>query len=377
MEFKVNEFSIQVYCKFEDAMPFWLPLLSNNSMLTEANLLPLENSIVPNISPFYAIVSKGGKKIGVIYYQMLHFNASFIDLGILNKWYYSLLQFFIRRIRTNLLICGNLFRISFKGFDGISAATVAVITKKIAENNLLQKKVCGVLIKDLDKKLDLRTKKKFAYRQMSADVTMEITLRPKWLKMEDYINDLTRKYKKRAKSILASKNDLEIRVLTLSEIKQYQEKMGELYQQIVKKQTVRLGVLNGAYFANLKQYLQENYEIFGFFKGPEMLAFSSHIYYKNEMEISYIGINYQHNNTYQLYFNILMHGLEIAIAKKHQKLELGRTAKEAKASMGAEPVENINYYCINNPFLNSLFNKIKKNFEKEMGENWANRQPLK
>jgi hypothetical protein len=127
----------------------------------------------------------------------------------------------------------------------------------------------------------------------------------------------------------------------------------------------------------MKRQLKDKYKIYGFFHDGQLVAFSTHIHYGNSMEIYYIGFSYPQNNTFQLYFNILYHGLSIAIEKKYKSIELGRTAKEAKASMGAEPEASINYVCINNPFLNGLFNKIRKNFSRKMGETWANRQPLK
>ena len=308
---------------------------------------------------------------------MLHFNSSFIDLGILNKWYYNLLQFFIRRIKTNLLICGSLFRIDFKGFDGVSGDEVAMITKTIAEESLLGKRISGILMKDLEIDLGLKTQNLFKFKPMHSDVTMVMPIRNSWNNMDDYLNDLKRKYKKRVNKILSDGKPLEIRELELAEIKQYESEISNLYNQIVRKQIVRLGVLNGLYFMEMKRQLKDKYKIYGFFHDGQLVAFSTHIHYGNSMEIYYIGFSYPQNNTFQLYFNILYHGLSIAIEKKYKSIELGRTAKEAKASMGAEPEASINYVCINNPFLNGLFNKIRKNFSRKMGETWANRQPLK
>jgi len=376
IKFQVQQFTVQAYNIFDDVSEEWIKFNKNPSLCPE-NLLTIENSHVNDVTPYYLLVFKKGEMKGIIYYQMLHFNSSFIDLGILNKWYYNLLQFFIRRIKTNLLICGSLFRIGFKSFDGISGDHAAMITKSIAEDSLLEKRVCGVLMKDLEEDLGLKAQNRYGYKPMLSDVTMEMSLRENWNVFEDYLNDLKRKYKKRVKKIIKDGEALEVRILSLEEIETYTPLLYNLYAEIVQKQIVRLGVLNGTYFLEMKRQLKDKYEVFGFFEEGQLIAFSTHIYYEDSMEIYYIGFSYAHNNNYQLYFNILYHGLDIAIQKKFKKIELGRTAKEAKASMGAEPEGNINYYCINNPFLNGLFNKIRKNFTKKMGENWASRQPLK
>lgn len=376
IQFQVQHYTLKSYNHFDSIKESWVAFNSNPSLCPE-NLIAIENSEIKDVTPYYVMVFEQGKLVGIIYYQMLHFNSSFIDLGILNKWYYNLLQFFIRRIKTNLLICGSLFRIDFKGFDGISGDEVAMITKTIAEDSLLGKRICGILMKDLELNLGLKTQNLFKFKPMHSDVTMVMSTRDSWNNMDDYLNDLKRKYRKRVQKIMSDGKSLNVKELDLDEIKHYETEITELYHQIVRKQIVRLGVLNGLYFLEMKRQLKDKYKIYGFFHEDQLVAFSTHIHYENSMEIYYIGFSYQQNNTFQLYFNILYHGLSVAIEKGYKSIELGRTAKEAKASMGAEPTANINYYCINNPFLNGLFNKIKKNFTRKMGETWANRQPLK
>jgi hypothetical protein len=125
----------------------------------------------------------------------------------------------------------------------------------------------------------------------------------------------------------------------------------------------------------MKKVLNERFECFGIFKDDELIAFSSHIYYpnKNEMEIHYIGINSQLNNQYQLYFNILCHGVETAINKQCNTLELGRTAKEAKANMGAVAQINQSYVWLSNGILRSIFKYMSNSSDNSS----INRQPFK
>jgi hypothetical protein len=151
--------------------------------------------------------------------------------------------------------------------------------------------------------------------------------------------------------------------------------MESLYLELVNKQMITIGTLNSSYFANMKKQLNERFECFGFFKEDELVAFSSHIYYptKNEMEIHYIGINGQLNNQYQLYFNILCHGVETAINKQFVSLELGRTAKEAKANMGAVAQVNQSYVWLSSRILRSIFKYMSSNSDNSK----INRQPFK
>ena len=102
IQFKVKEYSIIASTSFKEVEKEWNQI-NSNTILTSTDLLPIEQSKIMDVTPYYLLVSKNQKLVGIIYYQMLHFNSSFIDLGILNKWYYNILQFFIRRIKTNLL----------------------------------------------------------------------------------------------------------------------------------------------------------------------------------------------------------------------------------------------------------------------------------
>ena len=93
----------------------------------------------------------------------------------------------------------------------------------------------------------------------------------------------------------------------------------------------------------MQKYFGANFKVAGYFLDEKMVAFSSYIYYKTQMEVHFIGIDYQYNDEYKLYFNILFDGIKEAIAGGYSKIELGRTAREAKASAGAVPVEIYNY----------------------------------
>jgi hypothetical protein len=376
--FQVDDYQLEVASNFEDVKEEWMAF-NKCSGLKNSCLEPIANSGINDITPYYVIVKKQDQIIGLIYYQLLRFNADFLDLGLLNKWYFNFLQFFINRLRTNLLINGNLFRTGLPSFYGITEEELAYLTLQIADKKLFTKVVCGMMIKDLKTPLAPKYVEDLGFKKMVSDVVMELEIRESWLTIDDYKSDLKRKYKKRFQKIRKSSDGLEIKSLSLTEIEENKARLDELYRNIVRQQVVRLGILNVDYFIKMKESLEDHFQVFGLFEKQtgKLLAFSSHIYYEQSMEIHYIGLDYKYNHQYQLYFGVLYHGLEVAIEKKFKRLELGRTAKEAKASMGAVPLENVNYYKINNPVLGSLFNKIRKNFARKTGDNWVNRQPLK
>ena len=77
-----------------------------------------------------------------------------------------------------------------------------------------------------------------------------------------------------------------------------------------------------------------------------------------------------------IYFNILLDGVERAIDRKKNQVELGRTAREAKANIGGKPVYFNDFIRIKG-FLSKLLSKrLTKYFQSEIGEQWVERHPF-
>ena len=155
--------------------------------------------------------------------------------------------------------------------------------------------------------------------------------------------------------------------------------MMRLYNNIVDEQTITLGRLNAAYFIQMKSLMPDTFRVYGYFKDEQLIAFSSQIDYpeKNSMEIHYIGLDYQYNQTHNLYFNILFDGICCAMQRGFKTLEMGRTAKEAKANTGAVAVENFNYIWIKPGILRVVFYFLNNWYAQNIGDKWQERHPFK
>jgi hypothetical protein len=108
-----------------------------------------------------------------------------------------------------------------------------------------------------------------------------------------------------------------------------------------------------------------------------MVGFYTFIFYDQEMETHYIGIDYKANKDFKIYFNILFSGVKKMIERKDYSLELGRTAKEAKANLGAVPQQIFNYVKIYNPVAKMAMNFFLNSFNKSTDQPLNNRNPLK
>lgn len=170
---------------------------------------------------------------------------------------------------------------------------------------------------------------------------------------------------------------VERRILNHNEVVYWQETIEKLYKQVAMRQPVRMGLLNRNYFRLMQEKSNQSFYITGYFLNDEMIGFkSTKLKGKNE-EIHYIGFDQEANKKYNLYFNMLFDGLSEAILRKSEKLELGRTALDAKASLGAKPVSIRNYIQIRNPLAAWVFRSLSGKFEAESGDTWKNRNPFR
>lgn len=370
-----------VFDALDGVQEIWSALLPDNHPLAIANLRVLEKTQPEAIQFRYIIVQdKQSNPIGCIYLQMLHFNAKHYNHDILNKPNVAHIKSYLIKQHTNILICGNLFRMNFQGFyfpkDSDRPCLLGVL-KHFAKNNSAKIKFSTIFIKDCLDELPATTLKENRFKNAPKDIAMQITLRDSWQSFADYKADLSRKYVQRANKIITAKTTLTQKEFTLENIIDNAALLEQLYLHVALKQDVKMGLLNGQYFVEMKRNLQNNFSVVGYYLEDKLLAFSSYIFDNDAMEIHYIGIDYEYNDTYKIYFNILFDGLQIAIQQKKKTIALGRTTKDAKASAGATPILINNYFWLKLGIPTLAFNFLYKWYNSQTNDGWKKRDPFR
>jgi len=281
----------------------------------------------------------------------------------------------------SIIICGNILRVNQEGYFFKDSNNIIYLKDILLEiKNIIKKEqnIFGILLKDSEVNFNKKLISCHPFISFNTDATMLLEIRKDWQTFSNYEQSLAKKYKQRLHKIIQSGTNIERRELNLQSIEIYKIEIENLYLQLVQKQSFNLAKLNKNYFVEMKRNLGEKFMIVGYFLDGKMLAFSSYIFYpNNEMEIHYIGTETEKNKSFQLYFNILYDGLKIAIDRKQTKLELGRTAKEAKSNMGAMAEINQNYAWLNSKVLQYLTQSIIRCFDQNDFNNWTQRNPFK
>lgn len=356
----------------------WDAILPTQHHLNSAYLQAFELANISDVETNYVIVYIKEKAIGVLYLQQFCFKQQHVNFNHHKAAVSKLLQIVLPK-QLPILICGHLFRINFQGFYFKNDAHKLLVFDAIDLFVQLQKnnKPCGIIVKDSSEVFVQQGCMLHGYRFFGGDVTMEVSKRANWHVFDDYINDLQKKYKQRAKKIIQSFKGITTISLNAAEILLHASSIDALYWNVVHKQTIKLGTVNAAYFYQLKISMQQNFECNAMFFQNKMIGFYTYIFYNNSMETHYIGLDYTVNKTHNTYFNILFAGIQKMIEGNYQTLELGRTAKEAKANTGALPKQIFNYIKVKNILINWVINYVVNRFNTAENKKLHQRNPLK
>ena len=69
----------------------------------------------------------------------------------------------------------------------------------------------------------------------------------------------------------------------------------------------------------------------------------------------YLGIDYEHNEEYRLYFNMLYRIIKLGIELNKKTIELGQTCYYPKLKLGSRLKSLFMYIKFRNPILHKLF----------------------
>ena len=356
----------------------WDDFLPQPHHLQLRHLQALEQAQIPDIENHYLQIFFKGKLAGLAYLQLFKLKHTHLNYSASQTVQSKLIKFFFPK-KLQLLICGNLFRINFQGFyfknEQYNGFIFDAIDLFIKQNPKV--KTCGIIIKDC-KEVFLEEKYTTSkYHFFNGDVTMEITRKQHWNSFDDYLNNLTKKYLKRAKKIMQAFETVVTKELNAAEIVENSTEIERLYWNVINKQKIKLGIINAVYLYELKKDLGQRFELHAVYADNIMIGFYTYIFYGKEMETHYIGLDYTYNDSHKTYFNILFLSVQKMIEGKYEKLELGRTAKEAKANLGALPKQIFNYAKVKNPVAKIALAYFLKRFNRSENQKKIERSPLK
>lgn len=340
-----------------------------NVFLQPAYLVSLELSKPLDMHFAYACVEADSKPVAFLYFQLI--KLSLADTGsFLNAKYFSdevneLIKagsniFFKKLIYTPvyLMICGNVF---VSGEHGMYMdpkrktqdllADLPLLMKEIIERAGETVKISGVVIKDFydDKTSRIPLLEKEGYRKFIFEPNMILQIRESWKSFDDYLSDLSSKYRVRARNVFKRAAEIMVKEFTEGDIQSHQKQIDSLYTQVHKKAAVHFSAVDARYFQLLKVNLKDKFSFRGYFLDGDMVAFTTFIHNHHSGEAHLVGLDYALNKSHAIYPFLLYQYIEEAIQKGSKELSLGRTALEIKSTVGAKAIPLYCYVELNSP----------------------------
>lgn len=340
----------------------WEAIVGADSVFFNLSFLGiLERGSFSKMQCRYVVLYQTQRPCGILYFQVIDFKAGiFGDLFSrqVEKSSSKRLSIFEKYVDSNrdetlmrLVTCGNNLVSGPYGFylpnmDSATASSLLLeLTDLVAKEEKLKGGISAVLIKDFYEALEPAASfKQKRYNDFKVEPNLVVNLAPEIKTLPQYLEQFSKKYRNRSKSVMKACSQLEQRYLSLSDIQEQESAMFALYTQIFEKAKFKLIKLPSDYFSSVKQLFAEKFIVKAFYKEGVLMAFATaFVMPDNSLEAHYIGMDYSFNNEYCLYQNILLCMINEALIHECDHVNLGRTAAEIKTTVGAKAQDLICY----------------------------------
>lgn len=393
-------YQIKLASSISELAEAWESAAPKDNLFLQYDYLNALEQFPPEDMTFkYAIVYKDQLAVAVLYQQIFHLNVEASmqqnkdkeaeakpQNCIIKAFKSAIKRWFMKRAEFNLLICGNLLLTGEYGsyfHSSIQEEEQATILQRSLEfvQQVLDKegtKISVHLLKDyaVDRCEALKPElQKQTYHPFLMQPSMSMAVRPHWKEFEDYLNDMSSKYRVRAKRARKKGSAIVKKVLSLEEIKDNEAQIYALYKSIADKAGFNAFLLHSQYFTILKQHLGNRYRLTAYYIDDQMVAFYTAIFNGQEMDAHFLGVDETYNREHQVYLNILYDLVNLGIESNSQHIDFARTALEIKSSVGAVSKDLLCFFRHRNTLSSKVLQLVFDSLNPK--EEWQPRQPFK
>lgn len=380
----------QIYYS-SDALPkTWDHLVHHDVFLQTHYLKALETAAPNNIQLFYVGVFEHDNLIGVAVIQRVKLYVKDMFRNMETSCLRAFFQNSISKIlKGNILVAGNLTHTGQHGLYFDENTINQTVFLKLIFDALKQlkeeikstqgKTIRMILLKDFfTEDIKYNNKKVFDTQdlhQVLVQPNMIMSIPSNWNSIEDYIADLSKKYRDRYKRAKKKLGKIKCLELDLNTIESNSEKLHSLYLNVSSNAKFNTFILPENHFYILKLRLNENFKVFGYYLDDKLVGFYTLILNEKQLETYFLGYDSEHQYQNQLYLNMLYGMLKFGIEHQFSSIVYARTAMAIKSSVGAKPKPMVMYVKHTNRFMNAILKQIFKLMDPT--QDWEERHPFK
>jgi predicted N-acyltransferase len=363
--------------------PEWDAIAESNIFLSRRYLSVLEQSAPQNMECHYIGLFKNDVLCGVALAQYI--NLSRINTFVEEKKKFSIKDYLFKKFSSHILVIGN---------NTLTGQNAYLHSNAITETEVLQllRATLNALKKQYGKKciyINLLSVKDFntselpdfkaagykRYYKFCTQPNMIFSNRENWLSIEDYLADLSTKYRTQYNRARKKAEGIEKRKLSSDEIKSYEESINSLYLTVAGNAAFNTFHLPKNHFEVFKRELDADFLFYGYFLNGNLIGFNTLIKNGADMDTYFLGYDASVQKEKMLYLNMLYDMVGYAIKKQFKHIIFARSAMEIKSSVGAAAEEVYGIIKHTNPLINLFTGRFFTYYDPKI--QWKARSPFK
>lgn len=372
----------KLYKRTADLPLAWDILARKNVFLSSAYLSVLEQSSPSNLEAHYIGIYHEDALCGIALAQYI--NLSNVDTFV-QKRAFSVKDYIFQKFSSKVLVAGNNMLTGQNAyiFDGNinEAEALRQIEKALLKLKKKYRKKCIYInilsIKDFNESElpNFKTAGFKGYYQFCTQPNMVFDIRNSWLSIDDYLNDLSTKYRTQYNRARKKAEGIEKRQMDEAEIREHNSCIQRLYLTVAGNASFNTFHLPEDHFLKFKQLLGNDFLFYGYFLNGKLIGFNTLIKNGPDMDTYFLGYDAAMQKEKMLYLNMLYDMAGYGIKKQFKHIIYGRSAMEIKSSVGARAEKVYGLIKHTNPFINFFMAKLFTYFDPVI--DWKERSPFK
>lgn len=351
----------------------WNQLAGVHFYATAEHLQVVEEVHKDQLDFYYILVKKEGAYVAAIYFQYILFSMS----NAVNNWktknegkcnvMYPFL-YLAKGKNLPLLQSGSVFFTEDDGlyFDEkvcpVERAEILNAVTRFMITKLPNGKNTYIMLSGFESDNIEINNQLEGFHELETEPNLILNIKAYWKNFDDYVTNMSSKYRQRVKKVLKNTVEFEIRTLSQPEIEEREDDLLTLYKNVAEHASFNMALLFKGYLSSMKALYQDDFEVKGFYLEDQLVGFSSTFYTPEEQYVHFVGIDYTVNEEKPVYHRMLIEFVRESIQLGHQRIHLGRTATEIKTTIGAEPVEMVNLIRVEKAWYKCVLPKVLNRF---------------
>lgn len=180
-------------------------------------------------------------------------------------------------------------------------------------------------------------------------------LKVRWKSFNDYLNAMRSNYRCKIIRNMEKCSKANISVQPLKDISSSARDLKRLYDNVSRQaKEIKREQLSETFFRDIDRYFGEKAVMLAAKKDDKLIGFMLTFINDKEFIPGLLGLDYDYNREYYIYFNLFYKTIELSIERGADKIDMGITTLEPKKDMGSEVVTLNMYMKHFNPILNRI-----------------------